>query len=299
MAKSSKPMVSVIMGVFNVKNNKELKDAVDSILNQTFRDFEFIIWDDGSNEDTKNYLKQIKKMDSRIIIRGQEENKGLAFSLNECLKIAKGRYIARMDSDDISYPNRLKTQVDFLESHKEFSWAGCNADLFDENGIWGERTMPERPTKEDYLRFSPYIHPSVVFRRSIFEQNGGYVVSEETLRCEDYEIFMRLKANGFNGTNIQEKLFCYREDLDSYKRRTLKSRIAEMRCRYNNFKLMGILFPKGWIYVARPILAIFVPRKVISVAKRKSAANNSNSTGAEVVRLYSSQEKAKNSQCIM
>ena len=94
--------ISVIMGVYNQNDEKVLREAVDSILNQTFKDFEFIIYDDGSQPDAALILEKIKKIDPRIVLIGQEKNHGLAFSLNACIEQARGKYIARMDADDIS-----------------------------------------------------------------------------------------------------------------------------------------------------------------------------------------------------
>lgn len=261
--------ISVIMGVYNQLNEKILRDAVASILSQTETDFEFIIYDDGSEKQASEYIRALEDMDERIVIIGATQNKGLAFSLNECIDIAKGKYIARMDADDISYPERFAEQVEFLDNHPEYQWCGCNADLFDDGGVWGERNMPEYPGSEDFLKYSPYIHPSVMYRAELFKSAGVYNVSRETLRCEDYEIFMRFHELGYRGYNIQKSLFCYREDQESYGKRKLKYRISEMKVRYRNFKKMKLLFPKGWIYVIRPILAILIPNKLILQMKRK------------------------------
>lgn len=262
------PRISVIMGVYNQKNKEQLTAAVDSILVQTENDFEFIIYDDGSEEIASSYIRELAGKDERIRVIGKEENHGLAFSLNACIKEARGTYIARMDADDVSYPERLARQVAFLEENKTYAWVGCNAKLMDENGIWGQRNMPQTPEYEDYLRFSPYIHPTVVYRREIFENHEGYVASEETLRCEDYEIFMRLRQLGYRGYNLQEYLFEYREDRSSYAKRKWKYRVNEARLRYRNFKKMGILFPKGWLYVLRPIVGFFVPNGLIRKCKK-------------------------------
>lgn len=119
----------------------------------------------------------------------------------------EGKYIARMDADDISKPLRIEKQVAFLELHPEYGWCGTDAELFDENGVWGVRAMPEIPQKRDYFYYSPYIHPSVMFRAELFDENLGYLASEETLRCEDYEIFMNLTERGQKGYNLKEPLF--------------------------------------------------------------------------------------------
>lgn len=263
--------VSVIMGVYNQWNQKALIGAVKSILNQTLADFEFIIYDDGSEPKAASYIKELGKLDERIIIIGKEENHGLAFSLNACIDRACGKYIARMDADDIALPERLAVQYAFMEEHEEYDWCGCNAELFDEKGIWGRRKMPEIPTRRDYLPFSPFIHPTVLYRRRLFEQNEGYRVSRETLRCEDYEIFMRLFQAGFRGYNIQQCLFRYREDSGSYQRRRMKYRINEAKLRYRNFKTMHMLFPLGWLFVIRPVVGGLLPTSLLEWVKRKES----------------------------
>jgi len=125
-----KPLVSVIMGVHNQWDEKILLAAVDSILKQSYTFFEFIICNDGSHPDVTQKVNDLMKLDDRIIIVGREENKGLAFSLNECIRLAKGKYIARMDSDDISLPFRIEKQVDFLERNTEYDWCGTCVELW-------------------------------------------------------------------------------------------------------------------------------------------------------------------------
>ncbi|SFA76655.1 Glycosyltransferase involved in cell wall bisynthesis [Acetitomaculum ruminis DSM 5522] len=263
-----KPLISVIMGVYNQFDEKELLDSVISILNQSFWDFEFIIWDDGSDKIAKDIIEKLPLMDERIIIAGKNENQGLAFSLNECIKLARGKYIARMDADDISLPNRLKKQYEFLEKHSEYAWCGTNCELFDEEGVWGLRLMSKEPYIKDYYKYSPFIHPSVMFRKELFEAGRGYLETKETLRCEDYEIFLHLTKKGLKGYNLEEILFRYRESRQSYKKRTINTRINEAKIRYRNFKELGILFPKGWFYVLRPVFAILLPSKIIEIIKR-------------------------------
>lgn len=261
--------ISVIMGVYNQLDEGQLHEAVSSILNQTEKDFEFIIYDDGSVEQASEYIRRLKDIDSRIVIIGAEENNGLAFSLNACIRVAKGEYIARMDADDVSYIERFKTQIEFLDMHREYGWCGCNAKLFDDNGVWGERSMPECPDKDDFLKYSPYIHPSVIYRASLFEEAGVYTVSQETLRCEDYEMFMRFHEMGYRGYNIQKSLLGYREDRQSYNKRKIRYRVNEMRIRYRNFKKLKLLFPVGWLYIIRPIVGIVIPNQLIYKMKRR------------------------------
>ncbi len=266
------PEISVIMGVYNQFNKKILLEAVNSILNQSFKDFEFIIYDDGSHPEAAMILNEVAKLDERIILIGQEQNHGLAFSLNACIEIARGKYIARMDADDISYPERLQKQKEFLENNPEFAWVGCNIEVCDETEIWGRRKMPEKPGARDYLKYSPYAHPTVMYRAEIFDTNQGYMDSREMLRCEDYEIFMRFREAGLRGANLQEYLFCYREDRESYEKRRVRYRLNEAKCRYRNFKKMGILFPFGWLFVLRPVVACLIPAGLLAWIKRKESS---------------------------
>lgn len=265
--------VSVVMGVYNQWDRQILLEAVNSILRQTLMDLEFIIYDDGSDETVGQYLRELCILDKRIHLIGKEENHGLAFSLNQCIRKAKGKYIARMDADDISAPTRLEKQVEFLETHPEYMWCGTNTYLIDREGVWGERKMPEIPQTNDYLRFSPFVHPSVMYRAEIFEILEGYDESMETLRCEDYEIFMRFQQEGYRGYNIQENLFYYREDQVSFQKRSMTARVNEAKLRYRNFKEMHLLWPTGWVYVLRPVIAGLVPNEVLRWLKRKEAGN--------------------------
>ncbi len=281
MKPENKVKVSVIMGVYNQWDRDALRAAVMSILDQTFQEFEFIIYDDGSAPEAAGYLRELASLDPRILLIGREENHGLAFSLNACIARSRGVYIARMDADDISMPERLAVQYRFLEKHPEYAWCGCNAELFDENGVWGSRIMPRIPSDKDYLPFSPYVHPSVMYRSSLFEKNGGYQVSPETLRCEDYEIFMRLHRAGYQGYNIQMPLFRYREDQASFLKRKFCYRVNEAKLRYRNFRAMHLLFPFGWLYVLRPVLAGLLPAAALAGIKRRQSAYGEERDGRE------------------
>lgn len=262
------PKISVIMSIYNQWNSGYLEQAVMSILNQTFGDFEFIIYDDGSDPAICRQLEKYERLDGRVVLIRSHENCGLAYSLNTCIHVARGKYLARMDDDDISDPERLAVQYEYMEKHPEITYVGCNARLIDSGGVWGHRVMPEFPLKHSFLRFSPFIHPSVMIRRSIFDNQEAYRFSKDTWRCEDYELFMRLMRLGYRGANIQQELFCYREDSNSYRKRKFRYRMDEMKLRYRNFKELGMLNPVGWLYVVRPLAAAAVPSKLIYMAKR-------------------------------
>lgn len=166
------PMISVIMGVYNCKNIELLNKSIDSILNQTVSDFEFLICNDGSSDKTFEELKKIAKKDSRIKILTYDNNIGLHHALNTCLKAAKGEYIARQDDDDLSKPERLVKQLEFLNKHQEYAIVGTCADVFDDEGVWGEYTVPESPKKEDFLWNSPFMHPTMMMRKTALLSGG-------------------------------------------------------------------------------------------------------------------------------
>ncbi len=268
MKQQTVPEISVIMGTYNQQNKEYLEQAIRSVLCQTYGNFEFIIFDDGSDPEVGAQLERYAGEDGRIRLLRGPENHGLAYSLNACIDLARGKYLARMDDDDICDPDRLRVQLGFMEDHPEVSFVGCNAKLIDDEGVWGVRKMPEEPVQRDFLRFSPYIHPTVMIRRSVFETQSPYLSSQETLRCEDYELFMRLLKAGFHGHNLQETLFCYREDRISYRKRRFRYRLDEAKLRYRNFREMGCLFPAGWLYVLRPIVAAVMPSGLIYQAKK-------------------------------
>lgn len=159
------PTVSVIMGVYNCQNVGLLEKSVDSIINQTFQDWEFLICNDGSTDDTFIELKKIESRDSRIRILTYEKNRGLSHALNVCLQAAKGEYIARQDDDDVSKPERLEKQVDFLNEHSEYAIVGTCADVFDDDGIWGKYEVVESPSKKDFFWNSPFMHPTMMMRK--------------------------------------------------------------------------------------------------------------------------------------
>lgn len=261
--------ISIIMGVYNCKNKALLKKSVESLINQTYTDWELIICNDGSTDDTYEYLLKMKKLDNRISVVGYSKNKGLAYALNYCLKYTKGEYIARQDDDDYSYFNRLEKEIAVLDANKKFSIVGCIADVYDENGIWGKYSLKEKPLITDFLWSNPFNHPTVIFRQSALREIGGYRVSNETRRCEDYDVFMRLYSKGYRGYNIQEKLYKYWIQNDSKsKYRPMKYRIDEAIVRYKGYKAMKILI-KGLPYVFKPIIIGLIPQKVFMQIRNK------------------------------
>ncbi len=262
------PKVSVIMGVYNCKNLKLLRKSVQSIVDQTFSDWEFIICNDGSSDDTYNNLKKLELIDKRIRILTYEKNKGLANALNVCAKEAKGEYIARQDDDDISKPERFEKQLKFFDEHPEFSIVSCIADVFDNGGIWGEFKVDEKPTQKSFLWSSPFLHPATMFRADALKKAGYYRVAKETRRCEDYDLFMRMYSMGYKGYNIQEKLYEYYIVINDNKYRPMKYRVDESIVRFKGYKQMGIML-RGIPYVFKPIAIGLIPQRIFKKIQKK------------------------------
>ena len=259
--------VSVIMGIYNTPK-EFIKKSIDSILAQTYQDFEFIICNDGCTDDSFEFIKETYSNNPKIVLIENEQNMGLAYTLNHCLEIAKGEYIARMDSDDFSLPERLQKQVDVLDKNKKIGLVNCNINVFDDNGIYGERLYNEYIQVKDFLKNNPIVHPSVMFRKIESDKVGGYRDIPMTLRNEDYDLFMRMFANGTKMYTLQDKMFNFREDKNSYKRRKYRYRINEFKVRMYGYRILK-LFPLGIIYVFKPLIVGFVPAFIIKEFKNR------------------------------
>jgi len=181
--------VTVLMAVYN--GEKYLRESIDSILNQTFTNFEFLIINDGSTDKTLEILKSYS--DLRIKIINNKENIGLIKSLNKGLKIAKGKYIARMDADDISEPERFEKQVEFLNTNPSIGVVGINSIVIDEEGnIVSKLARPISHNKiiAKILSENQMVHSSLMLRKNLLEKYGYY--NEEAILVEDYELLLRL-----------------------------------------------------------------------------------------------------------
>lgn len=181
------PKISVIMSVYN--GERYLGEAVESILNQTFRDFEFIIVDDGLSDNSLIVINNYAEKDGRIKIIKNEQNIGLTKSLNKALKSAQGEYIARMDCDDVSFPDRFEKQVSFLKDNAEIGIVGCNAMVIDDKGGNVKEVNMPRDINSYLKKRNCFIHGSVMFRGDIIKKIGGY--NEEMTYAQDYEMWLR------------------------------------------------------------------------------------------------------------
>jgi glycosyltransferase involved in cell wall biosynthesis len=185
-----------------------LKEAVESILKQTYKNFEFIIIDDASTDKSWEYLNSLK--DKRIKLIRNKKNLGLAASLNVALRLARGDYIARMDADDVSLANRIEIQKKFLMSHPSIDICGTWADLINEDGqVIGEKKYPTKDIdiKNALARFSAIVHPTIMTKVKVYRQLKGYDPKFDL--AEDYEFLLRAKDK-FKMANISQKLLLWR-----------------------------------------------------------------------------------------
>ncbi|MBT8593995.1 glycosyltransferase [Polynucleobacter paneuropaeus] len=211
------PLVTVLMPVFN--GETYLKDSLDSILNQDFKDYEFLIINDGSNDFSVDIIKSYQ--DPRIHLISQI-NQGLARTLNNGLKNASGKYIIRQDQDDISLPTRISKQVAYLDSNPECALLGTRAQIW--VGSNKSNRYHDHPTNSAELNFdlifnNPFVHSSVAFRKDEVVNLGGYSEDPKRQPPEDYELWSRISRN-YLVANLPDRLVVYRESEGSMSRIT-------------------------------------------------------------------------------
>lgn len=198
----NQPLVSVVMAVYN--EEKYLRDSIESILSQTFTDFEFVVINDGSVDKTQDILENYAQRDRRIKLIINERNLGLVKSLNKGIKLAKGKYIARMDAGDVSYPERLNKQVEFLEDNRAVYIVGTSAYWMNGNKtIIGGSKFPTVVDGISLYKTGGAIHPSIMIQSQLFEKIGLY--NEQDISLE-FELYMKAIKNGFGISNIPEFL---------------------------------------------------------------------------------------------
>ena len=189
-------------------------------------------------------------------------NKKLAVSLNRCLKYAKGKYIARMDADDESLPQRLEVEVDFLERHEQVDLVGCNRIIFDEQGEYGIRKVKEYPTRDILIRDTPFAHPTIMMRKKVYDALGGYRVAHKNMRAEDLDLWIRFFEAGYKGYNIQEVLYRYHESRDDLYKRSVKVAIHTMAAFWYGYRVLNVPFYKR-IWVLKPLVAALIPKWIM------------------------------------
>ncbi len=186
---NNNPLVSVLMPVYN--SEEYVGQAIESILNQTYKKFEFIIIDDASTDSTLNILKNFSRKEKRIILIQNKKNLGATKSLNKGLKLAKRKYIIRMDADDWSYPERFKLQVELMERNPTVVVSGsyvevCNSSL--KTRYIRKYHLFDTEIRKHIFRYSPFAHPATIWRSNVLKKER---YNESLTTCQDYELYFR------------------------------------------------------------------------------------------------------------
>ncbi len=233
------------MAIFNCAHY--LPEAIDSILTQTYTNWELILCDDASTDNTYQVAKQYAdKYPDKIRLIQNEKNSKLPFSLNHCLQYATGEFVARMDGDDVCLPERFEKQVAYLRAHPEYQVVGTDMQHFNEHT--GLADIVPSCTNPDYYtlrKHIPYHHATILTYKYVYDKVGGYTVSKRTTRAQDYDLWFRFYHEGFNGNNIHEPLYRMREDAGAVRRRTFKVRWNALKTTYIGYRLLG--YPKWWL----------------------------------------------------
>ena len=243
-------MISVIMSTYK-EDERLLRESIESILNQTYRDFEYIIILDYPDNDVhKSVIEEYAIKDDRIHFYINEKNMGLTDSLNRGLSLCHGEYIARMDADDISLPDRLERQMKYLEKN-HYDLIGGITEMINENGslLYSIKSVPTDPKKiNKALRYSQCIaHPTWLGRKEVFEKNAGY---RHMPLCEDYDFTLRAVLNGFVISNLNEPVLKYRMTSNSISRSNLFEQYLYMSYITNDYKNKRVAsVDKAYAYV--------------------------------------------------
>lgn len=261
-----KPRISVIMAVYNAQTY--LEEAIESILGQSFTDFEFLILDDCSTDNSSKIIDLYAAKDVRIKVITNEENLGLTKNLNKLIHLADGEFLARMDADDISLNSRFKEQIEFFDSHPDIDILGTFSQDISEDGIViGERTVPVSHKEIIKLlpKLNPLSHPTVMFRASIISKVGGY--DERFRTSQDYHLWFKAVGKGLKINNIPKILFQYRMNDNYAARKNFKFRWNMFKAILDGYKI--IKHPWYKYHLALLTLALgFIPTFLFTQIKK-------------------------------
>lgn len=255
------------MGIYNCA--PYLQEALDSLYAQTFQDFEIVLCDDGSTDDTYAIAQNNAKRHPCIKLLQNEHNLGLNATLNKCLTGCEGEYIARMDGDDISLPTRFEKEVDFLDNHLEYAIVSTPMFYFDEKGVFKESRGGNEPKLSDFAKATPFCHAPCMVKKRAFDDVDGYSVSDRLLRVEDYHLWIKMYAKGYKGFRLSEPLYMMRDDRNAAKRRTFKTRCNEAYVKYLACKTLHLPL-HCYFYCLKPILIGLMPSKIYNYFHMRS-----------------------------
>jgi glycosyltransferase EpsE len=246
------------MATYN--GNSLLSIAIDSILNQTYKNIEIILCDDGSNSDiTENVIKHYLGNEKILIIKNNK-NMGVAYSRNKCISESSGDLIVLMDDDDYSPSNRVETLVRAIKEYPDVGFVGSFATIKGDDYV-GILSPPLYPSIIDVFKSRAFVHASILIRKSAFEKVGNYTTTKETNRLEDYDLFCKLYEKGIKGVNIPEDLYLINESNSWISRRNFDFRLREFKLRSYWFNRLGLPYWRFFI-VVKPLLIALFPKRI-------------------------------------
>ena len=260
------PRISVIMGIYNCVST--LREALDSLLAQTYQDFKVIMCDDGSKDDTVKVAQEyLDKYPDKFILIQNIRNRGLNYTLNRCLEYADTEYCARMDGDDVSLPDRFEKEVRFLDEHTGYAIVSGPMIYFDENGEFRRGRGRGEVKPMDFIHGSPFCHAPCMVRTAVYKAVGGYTVDKKLLRVEDYHLWFKMYKAGYKGYMLPDPIYAMRDDRNATARRTFSKRLHVCRVMSWGFRQLNLPL---WtqVYAMRPILVGLLPQGVYNYLHR-------------------------------
>ena len=257
--------ISVLMGIYNCAST--LVEALDSLYAQTYQGFKVILCDDGSTDDTYAVAKDYAAQHDNIVLLRNEQNRGLNYTLNHCLKYADTEYCARMDGDDVSLPDRFEKEISFLDQNKDYAVVSTPMIYFDEKGDFRSGRGRGKVTAMDFVYGTPICHAPCMARTRVIKEVGGYSVSKKLLRVEDYHLWFKVFAAGYSLYMLDECLYKMRDDRNALARRNWLTRRNEAYVKHIGYKMIGLPW---WyqLFAIVPITKYMAPMWVYRIFHR-------------------------------
>lgn len=258
--------ITVLMGIYNCAPT--LQEALDSLYAQTYKNFKIVMCDDGSKDDTLKIAEENARMHENVIVIKNERNMGLNYTLNHCLEYADTEYCARMDGDDISLPSRFEKEINFLDEHPEYAVVSTPMIYFDENGEFRRGKGKGEVEAKDFVHGTPICHAPSMSRTNVIKSVGGYSVSKNLLRVEDYHLWFKVYAAGHKLYMLNKCLYKMRDDRNAVGRRNWITRRNEAYVKHKGYNMIGLPW---WyqVYTIVPILKYFAPQWIYRYFHRR------------------------------
>lgn len=253
------------MGIYNCAST--LQEALDSLYAQTYSDFQIIMCDDGSTDNTFEIAQNNQKRHANIILLQNGKNMGLNYTLNQCLKYANTELIARMDGDDISKPERFEVEVKFLDEHPNYGVVSTPCTYFDQEGIFRVGIGKGEVKPNDFIYRSPISHAPCMARTEVFKAVGGYTVDKRLLRVEDYNLWFKIYQAGFKLYQMHDSYYMMRDDRNATLRRTWRNRINEFYVKWIGYPMVGLPWYTR-IHCFRPLIIGLLPNSLYQKIRR-------------------------------